>query len=257
MAVPTLTWIRPSISVRISRETSLSSTTSTRRPARSWPATDTSARRLAWASGAIFRLRVQHRVLPMPGCEASTQMRPPMSSTRLRLMASPRPVPPKRRVVDWSAWLNFSNRRSWTSGGMPMPVSRTQTCISSRVSLVSRQRKASSISPRAVNLTALPQRLSRIWPRRRGSPTRMRGREASYRTRNSRPFCSAWGAMASVRCSMTPSRPNSISSSSILPASTLEKSRMSLMIPSRAWAAPWALMIWVRTAGGSSALSAR
>jgi hypothetical protein len=46
-----------------------------------------------------------------------------MASTSGAQMARPRPVPPKRRVVDASACENGSNRRSWSSGAMPMPVS--------------------------------------------------------------------------------------------------------------------------------------
>ena len=41
-------------------------------------------------------------------------------------MASPNPVPPKRRVVDGSACTNgWKMRRCW-SGSMPIPVSRTE-----------------------------------------------------------------------------------------------------------------------------------
>ena len=40
-------------------------------------------------------------------------------------MASPSPVPPNRRVVEPSAWVNGSNSRSRVSGAMPMPVSET------------------------------------------------------------------------------------------------------------------------------------
>ena len=48
-----------------------------------------------------------------------------MSSTSWRTIASPRPVPPNRRVVDESACENGSNIRIWSSGAMPMPVSDT------------------------------------------------------------------------------------------------------------------------------------
>ena len=47
-------------------------------------------------------------VLPTPG-SLSTQMRPPINSTRRAEMVKPSPVPPKRRVVLVSAWVNFSN----------------------------------------------------------------------------------------------------------------------------------------------------
>ena len=40
-------------------------------------------------------------------------------------MARPSPVPPKRRVVEASTWLNDVKSRSIRSGGIPIPVSRT------------------------------------------------------------------------------------------------------------------------------------
>ena len=46
--------------------------------------------------------RIQKR-LPLPG-SLSTWISPPISSISRRVIASPRPVPPKRRVVDPSAW---------------------------------------------------------------------------------------------------------------------------------------------------------
>ena len=45
--------------------------------------------------------------------------------TRRWLIATPSPVPPKRRVVDASAWVKPLKMRAWFSGAMPMPVSRT------------------------------------------------------------------------------------------------------------------------------------
>ena len=40
-------------------------------------------------------------------------------------MESPRPVPPKRRAMEASAWAKGWKRRSRPEGGMPIPVSRT------------------------------------------------------------------------------------------------------------------------------------
>ena len=51
---------------------------------------------------------VKKKVLPTPG-SLSSQMRPPMSSTRRRQMVRPRPVPPCLRVVDMSACVNGWN----------------------------------------------------------------------------------------------------------------------------------------------------
>ena len=64
-------------------------------------------------------------VLPSPGTPAlSATSDPSISSERRRLIASPRPVPPNRRAIDASAWLNDWKSRPIRSGGMPMPVSR-------------------------------------------------------------------------------------------------------------------------------------
>ena len=63
-------------------------------------------------------------MLPLP-TSLSTQIRPPIISTRLLQMESPRPVPPKRRVMEASAWAKGWKSRSRPAGGMPIPVSRT------------------------------------------------------------------------------------------------------------------------------------
>ena len=64
------------------------------------------------------------KVEPREG-RLSTSMRPPSSVASSRLIASPRPVPPKRRVVDMSPWLKAWNSVARWSSAMPMPVSRT------------------------------------------------------------------------------------------------------------------------------------
>ena len=67
---------------------------------------------------------MNQNVLPLPG-SLSTPISPPISSTSRLQIASPRPVPPKRRLVEASAWENASNRRPSCSSVIPMPVSRT------------------------------------------------------------------------------------------------------------------------------------
>ena len=64
-------------------------------------------------------------VEPTPGV-LSTAMSPPMASQKWRVIASPRPVPPTRRVGDGSIW--EKGRKSFVrcSGSMPMPVSVTR-----------------------------------------------------------------------------------------------------------------------------------
>ncbi len=104
---------------------------------------------------------------------------PPIISTSCCEIARPRPVPPYLRVIEPSAWLKDWNRRASCSSSMPMPVSLTRKAQRERRRRRARAAStATTISPRSVNLTALPVRLIRTWPRRSGSPTR-RGRHAA------------------------------------------------------------------------------
>ena len=64
---------------------------------------------------------------PRPG-SLFMPMWPCIIFTSRREIASPRPEPPKRRVVELSAWVNASKSRACASCGIPMPVSRTLTC---------------------------------------------------------------------------------------------------------------------------------
>ena len=59
---------------------------------------------------------VKWNVLPIPG-SLSTHTRPPINSTSVDEIVSPRPVPPKRRVVEPSAWRNASKMAWCCSGG--------------------------------------------------------------------------------------------------------------------------------------------
>ena len=70
---------------------------------------------------------VKWKVLPWPG-SLSSQMRPPIRSTSREEMASPRPVPPNRRVVEPSAWLKARRSALCLSGECRCPVSRTREC---------------------------------------------------------------------------------------------------------------------------------
>ena len=68
-------------------------------------------------------------MLPSPGW-LSTRMCPPIKLTSRCEMAKPRPVPPNRRVVEESAWVNGAKIVSNFSAAMPMPVSETEKCKS-------------------------------------------------------------------------------------------------------------------------------
>ena len=67
----------------------------------------------------------KRNVLPTPGW-LSTAIAPPISSTSRRQIARPSPLPPKRREIEPSIWVNSSNMRSIARQPMPMPLSATQ-----------------------------------------------------------------------------------------------------------------------------------
>ncbi|MOA55451.1 hypothetical protein D3C78_1792450 [compost metagenome] len=56
-----------------------------------------------------IRGRVMVKILPLPGVLA-TVISPSISVARRLQMARPRPLPPKRRVVEDSAWVKGLNR---------------------------------------------------------------------------------------------------------------------------------------------------
>jgi hypothetical protein len=66
--------------------------------------------------------RVNQNFEPSP-TRLSTPIWPPINSTSRLQIASPRPVPPKRLVVEASACEKRSNRRLTDSAEMPMPLS--------------------------------------------------------------------------------------------------------------------------------------
>jgi hypothetical protein len=105
----------------ISREYRFGSTTSTCRPA-SEPSHE--ARGGAALTTSLGNGTVNVNTLPTPG-SLSTSIVPSMASTRRATMASPSPVPPKRRERDSSACANGSKIRERCSSGMPTPVSCT------------------------------------------------------------------------------------------------------------------------------------
>src|SRR5204863_529293 len=101
-------------------------------------------------SGAGVRSgKVKVNVLPRP-IALSTQIRPPCSSTNRFASARPRPVPSRERSEARRACWDSSRTRSWSSGAMPIPVSRTVTTTSP----LPRRAATSTRPPSAVNLTA-------------------------------------------------------------------------------------------------------
>ena len=148
-------------------------------------------------------------------------------------MARPRPVPPKRREIELSAWANGSNSRVLTFSGMPGPLSATST--RSRVdgmSLLGCNITSTVTPPASVNLMALPIRLSSTWRNRVGSPRKPQRAAGSTKVVRSIRFSRARGANSPAAPSTRSTRSKSIISSSTRPASSLEMSRTSLMTAS-------------------------
>ena len=182
----------------------------------------------AWRPKRAWKWKVE----PRPALD-SAQIRPPIISTRFLEIARPSPVPPYLRVVEASAWLKLRKVLASCSGVMPIPESWTQKCSSTSLPRRSTRSAPMMISPLSVNFTALLPRLTRTWPRRRGSPISAVGRLGARLNSSSIPLSSAFRPMRLPRLSMTSSRLKSMCSMDSLPASILEKSRMSLMMPSR------------------------
>ena len=214
-----------------------------------------------WAiSGSISstlprgRVMARRSVVPAPGV-LSIDTSPPMASARRRLITRPSPLPPKRRVVLPSAWLKGWNRRACWSGVTPMPVSVTRNTRRSRSPSRPCHSSATSMKPASVNLIAFDRKFDRICRRRRPSTTCAGPMRSSTVTVSTRPLLEAEPVkLAAVDCSRRASD-IVVGASSMRPASTLEKSRMSPMICSRDAADCWITWI-VRRWSVSSSLCA-
>ena len=75
-------------------------------------------------SPGIGKVKSTQNSLPSPSV-LRTPADPPIISANRRTIDSPKPVPPKRRLVELSAWVKAVNNRCWTSSVMPTPVSDT------------------------------------------------------------------------------------------------------------------------------------
>ena len=70
---------------------------------------------------------VTRNVDPRPS-SLTTSTSPSIIRHSLRTITRPRPVPPYRRDIEPSAWVNAWNRRSSASREIPIPVSVTSIC---------------------------------------------------------------------------------------------------------------------------------
>ncbi len=100
----------------------------------------------------------------------------------------------------------------------------------------------SSTPPCSVNFTAFDRRLRSTWRSRESSVRRSAGAPGAVVTVNSRLFCVVMGRNVASTYSMSWRSVTRSGVTSILPASTLERSRMSLISWSRSDPAEW--MIW-------------
>ena len=103
---------------------------------------------------------VKKNVVPCP-TSLSKSRRPPISSTNLLEIVSPRPVPPYLRVIDVSAWLNASKIRDFCSLVTPIPLSWTSNFIFVLPLFSEGNRRILTLilPPLFVNLTAFERRL--------------------------------------------------------------------------------------------------
>jgi hypothetical protein len=102
---------------------------------------------------------------PLPG-SLVTVTSPPIIRASLRVMARPRPVPPKRCAVVASAWLNSSNSFACCSGVMPMPVS--ETANSTKLLPLLTLRAASLTSPALGELAGIAEEIELYLPQPHG-----------------------------------------------------------------------------------------
>ena len=131
-----------------------------------------------------------------------------------------------------------------------MPVSATDISIVAAPSAAPRHRAAIATCPEPVNLIALLIRLSTTWRSRASSPTSAAGIWSSTMARTSSPFLSACPSKMLTTSSTSAGSEKACASSSTLPASSLERSRMSLSRRSRLL-----LESWIEMARCSDSLS--
>ena len=139
-------------------------------------------------------------------------------------------MPPNRRVVVLSAWLNASKSLCRFSSETPMPVSATITFMVRLSSSDSTRATVNETLPVSVNLIALPTRLSITWNSLSGSPRRGVSNSGSTDIDKLSCFSAALDSIRSITSLKVANELNGILSINNCPASILEKSRMSLMM---------------------------
>ena len=177
-------------------------------------------------------------VEPRPGVLA-TVTSPPSIWQKRRVMVRPSPVPPYLRVVEESAWVNGWNSLPICSAVMPMPSSVTRKSTQPAPSPGSRA-TSRVIVPLRVNLVAFDSRFKRAW-RTLAWSLHIVPRSPGRLTTIALPLFSASGWIV-LRTPWTSSAmANGSKKRSILPASIFDRSRTSLIRPSRCLPEAWIL----------------
>jgi hypothetical protein len=132
-------------------------------------------------------------------------------------------------------WENSRKSLGRSSGARPAPVSAT--AISSQPGSGWEARTV-TLPPSGVNFTALLTRLKRICFSRTGSAVRGGRSAGASRVRVTFFVCAVGRTMVSASSSMSP-RGRLTGSRTIFPASTFERSRMSVMMARRCFPLVW------------------
>ena len=172
-------------------------------------------------------------MLPRPG-SLSSVMSPPIARASRRLIARPRPVPAVVALRPGGTPRRSPRARS---AAMPGPVSRTATV---KRRLRSRRSPRPRPRPRRVNLSALPKRLTRIWRTRCRSSTTSAGRARRRCQAKPDPLLARPASGAGRRPTRRARADRTARASMVsLPASILDRSRISLISPSRSRPPRW------------------
>ena len=148
-------------------------------------------------------------------------------------MARPRPVPPKRRVVEVSACSKAANSWPSLSAAMPMPVSRTAKRRRSPPASWPSSSTRSTMRAVLGELDRVAQQVEQRLRQPRRVAAQRGGHARRRRMPSARPLaCARSATRRGVRASSRASE-KSVCSSSSLPASIFDRSRMSLMTCSR------------------------
>jgi len=121
----------------------------------------------------------------------------------------------------------------------PIPLSRTEIRITARSASRCTHCAEMTTFPAAVNFTALLTRLRTIWRMRPGSPNSAFGRSGSISETSANPLSEARIAIMLFALSRTASGENGRVSNCSRPASSLDRSRMSLRMFRRPSLASW------------------